>query len=64
MGRWLAEDILSEEKPDETGDNMETSPMELLVPLAEQMHVSALRAQIATKPQHLNMRKITVVHKF
>jgi hypothetical protein len=42
MSRGQAQDILSEKKPDETGDSMETSPRELLVPLAEQMGVSAL----------------------
>jgi len=43
---------------------METSPRELLVPLAEQMGVYALWAQTATKPLHLHICKITVVHKF
>jgi hypothetical protein len=42
MGRGQAEDILSEEKSDETGDSMETSPRELFVPLTEQMGLSAL----------------------
>jgi hypothetical protein len=42
IGRTQAEDILNEEKPDETGDSMETFPRELLFLLAEQMPVSAL----------------------